>query len=207
MINFQPNFNTDEKPFGDMLEYGAYESIRLFGYPCTFVSAEAITDNKIFGEQTARNFLIANGHPMFFNDTEDTVYGGTELFGGFGMTPNYNKKIYIAIKEFKDIDKVPLEGDLIFDNNYDIIFEITKVDTLTEQNIGKLNNRQFTYSIYLKHYQFDYDDNIENLSEFDADMEDFTLEDLSLTNSEVTTDVNNLGIIDSTRTNPFGTLD
>jgi len=205
MFNFQPN--TQEFYF-DQREQQVYESSKLFGRLVWYLKASVVTDDKIFGEAIARDFLVENAYQFYGFRDNDTQYTGMETFGGFGFVPQYNDIIYIPTLWFKDNNFEPIENDLVYYEEDNMLFEITKVNTLTEQYGGDvINNRRFTYKLYLKLYSLA-DDNFTGFETTDiAEIEG--LDDVSLNNlnDSLIQDIANENIVDTTRENPFGDLD
>jgi len=207
-FNFQPDFNVKESVFGDQVEKQHWEVMELSGYPVKFIKATKVAENEIFNESIARAFTTENGYSMRCLRSDDTFYAGTEMFGGFGYTPSYTEAIFIAVKYFKDISVLPEEQDLVFDEVQNILFQITKVDTLLEsQSSVRANDRLFSYKIYLKHYAQSYKDSIDvNLSNeiLEAGYSDDILDAL---NSDLNDSIDELAVLDETRTDDvFGDL-
>ena len=207
-FNFQPDLNLVETSFGNQVEYMHWEAMELTGYPIKFIKAIDSTEDEIFNETTSRSFIAANGYPMKCKRSDDSVYAGSEVFGGFGYTPNYNDSIFVAVKYFKDSDIVPEEQDLVFDETQNILFQITKVDTLLEtQQSMRINDRQFSYKIYLKHYTYGYKDSID--TELSDEMfEDHVKDDvLASMNDSLISAIADMDVMDETRIDEiFGDL-
>jgi len=201
MFSFQPKVNT-EKTF-DYRENQVYEAAKLFGRPMWYLRSNVIEDDKIFGEAISRDFLNENAYEFYGTRDNDTSFAGSETFGGFGFVPSYNSIIFIPVKYFKITHFDPIEGDLIYME--DKLFEITKVNTLTEAYEGdRINERLFNYKIYLKLYNLT-DDNfdipdIPNIEYLDSP-------DLNNLNDDLTSDIENeQPIIVADQNNPFGDL-
>lgn len=207
-FNFQPNLNLDENVLGDQIEYQHWEAMEISGYPIKFIKAVKVEENKIFNESTARSFTSANGYSMRCKRSDDSFYAGTETFGGFGYAPSYSDNMFVAVKYFKDIGLVPEEQDLIFDEVQNILFQITKVDTLLEsQSSVRVNDRMFSYTIYLKHYSQSYKDSID--TELSEEMLEtgYTDDILDALNSDLNDAIDELVILDETRKDDvFGDL-
>jgi hypothetical protein len=208
MWNFQPDLNVTESTLGNQTEYQHWECAEIAGFPMIFMKAEHTETDGIFNEGTARSFLSSNGYNMKYLKSDTSVYAGTELFGSFGYSAGYNDVVFIPVKYFKDIDLVPQERDLIFDDTQNLVFEITKVDTLTEtQESLRVNDRLFSYKVYLKRYSKFYKDSFDTeLSEeiFTPDFNDDVLYDL---NADLDQAIEDMGIEDDTRIDDiFGDL-
>lgn len=205
--NFQPDLNLKESTLGNQIEYQHWEVAELSGYPIKFIKAIHTEDNTIFNEGTARSFLDANGYSMRSLRGDDSVYSGTELFGAFGYNAGYNDTIFIPVKYFNDITLEPEERDIVFDSVQNVVYEITKVDTLTEtQDSLRINDRMFSYKVYLKKYSKFYKDSFD-VVEDEIFTPDFNIAVLDSLNTTVQTDVTNLGVEDTTVTdNVFGDL-
>ena len=208
LFNFQPDLTNKDLVLGNQIEYQHWEAMELTGYPVKFIKAVEVSSNPIFNESTGRSFLLENGYTMRCKRTDDSVYAGGEVFGGFGFTPNYNDSIYIAVKYFNDIGLVPEEQDLVFDDVQNIVYQITKVDTLLEaQQSLRINDRMFSYRIYLKHYTYGYKDNVEPAlaSElFEPELNDDMLADM---NSHLVDAIADMDVLDETRIDEiFGDL-
>lgn len=206
--NFQPDLNVKENTLGNMIETQHWECAEIAGFPMIFMKAEYTETDGIFNEGTARSFLSSNGSIMRYLKSDTSVYAGTELFGSFGFSAGYNDKIFIPVKYFKDLNIVPEEGDLVFDDTQNIVFEITKVDTLTEtQEAIRVNDRMFSYPIYLKRYSKFYKDSFDTeLSDeiFTPDFNDDVLDDL---NSDLKTSIDEMNVTDDTEIDEiFGDL-
>lgn len=205
-MNFQPSTTLDAGFFTQKLNQ-SHEASKLTGYPIYYLKASNLETDEIFGEATKRSFLEANAYPMFCFRDEDTNFTGTESFGGFGYTPTYNDIRYIPVKWFTDELIEPIEGDLLFDSHYNVLFEITKVGTLTDVHTGDvINNQLINYKMFLKQYAKGNDDfevtSIDKLTEMEADSV------IDSYNDDLTTDIANLDVRDSaTRQNPFGDLE
>lgn len=205
-MNFQPSKTLDAGFYTQRLNQ-AHEASSIVGYPIYYLQSDNIETDEIFGEATKRNFLAQNSHEMYCFRDEDTNFGGNEVFGGFGYTPTYNDIRYVPVKWFTDLSIEPIEGDLIYDQDYEILFEITKVGTLTETHTGDvINNTLINYKLFLKQYvkgNDTFDTGIDtSIDELEAD----TIIDNY--NDDLTTDLENLDVRDSvTRTNPFGNLE
>jgi hypothetical protein len=196
--NFQPDLNVKESILGNQLEVQHWEVAEISGYPIKFIKAEHTENNDIFNEGTARSFLDSNGYTMRSLRSDDTVYGGTELFGSFGYSAGYNDVIYVPIKYFKDIDLLPDERDLVFDDVQDIVYEITKVDTLNEtQESLRINDRLFSYKIYLKRYSKFYKDSFDTVQD-DIFTPEFNNEVLDELNSDLQQAITDLDVEDNT---------
>ena len=206
--NFQPDLNLTESTLGDQTEFQYWECAENMGFPMIFMKADHIENNEIFNEGTARSFISANGYSMKYMKSDTSVYAGGELFGAFGFSAGYNDIIFVPVKYYKDLDIIPQERDLVFDDTQNIVFEITKVDTLTEtQESLRLNDRLFSYKIYLKRYNKFYKDSFDtDLSDeiFTPDFNDAVLNDL---NSDLEQSITDMDIVDNTRTDDvFGDL-
>jgi len=205
MYNFQPKPLTE--PWGDMREVQCWESSKLFGRPIRYMKPTRVKENLIFGESIARNFTDANSFPMFTFRNDDTHFAGTESFGGFGLIPQYDDLIHIPVKWFKDINETPIEGDVVYYQNEDILFEISKVAPLNEQFEGdRINERQFNYKIYLKLYHLADDDFNVTAPEMEPllGLDDISLDNLS---DDLTEVIDTLDIVRPASTeNPFGVL-
>lgn len=203
-MNFQPSETLDAGFYENRVNQ-SWEASKLRGYPIKYLRATNQNIDEIFGEATERDFLQSNSYKMFSFRDEDTQFGGGEVFGGFGYTPTYSDIRYVPVKWFEDAGFKPIEGDIIYDDHYDVMFEITKVGTLTEAHTGDIiNNKLINYKIYLKHYMKG-NDSFTNFAG-DEDTLDAIENDLGLDsdNDELTQDIQDLGIVDSTRNNPFG---
>lgn len=158
-MNFQPKVNL-ERHFD--LRYGqVQEASKLFGYPCIYIPAVDLEENGIWREITARKFANVVKFDFFYTKDNDTFFNGSESFGGFGFMPMYSDIKYIASKWFDDVSIKPMEGDLVYDINEDMIFEITKVnDNISEYNGDKIQNRIFNNKLYLELYKPDFNDDL-----------------------------------------------
>ena len=208
MWDMQIDLVNTESNLGNTLYYQYYEETNIMGYPIKYVQAVETENNPIFGESTARDFLSSNGFDMKSKRDDDTMYQGGEVYGGFGYTPSYSQILYIPKKYFDDLNIEPLEDDLIYDKIDNIFFQISKVNTKTEEqgNI-KVNNLILAYKIYLKQYTWGYKDT------FDASLTDeliddeLTLEDLENINLDLETNIDSMNILDNTKKdNIFGDL-
>ena len=207
-MNFQPNKTTESK-FYDMRITQSHEASKLTGYPIYYLKPNTVKDDAIFGEVISREFLESNAHPMYIFRDDDTQFGGSELFGGFGYTPTYNAVIYIPVKWFSDLGIEPIEGDVIYLQNDEILFEITKVTDRTEAHTGDIiNNTLINYKLYLKHYELSDDKFTQFADNKDLiPMDELELNsDLESLNDSLTNDITAMDIVDSTETNPFGEL-
>lgn len=195
----QPDLQNKEPVFGDQYKYQYKEHSQMSGYPIKYLKAEEVTNNKIFSESTSRDFLSENGFSFFCKRDEDSMYNGTEVYGNFGYVPSYTNVLYIATLYFEENNIEPLEGDLIFDETDDILFEITKVDTLIEAQANlRVNKTVIARKIYCKHYTYSYKDN------FDDDLKDELYEDsinneeLDKLNDTLKDNIEELDVIDNT---------
>lgn len=206
--NMQPDLVNTEPAYGEQIYYQYYENSEIYGYPIKYIKAVEVESNKIFQESTARDFLDTNGFPMKMKRDEDNLYNGTEVFGGFGYTPSYNQIIYLSKKYFDDLTITPLEGDLIYDYTDNIFFQITKVDDKTEDQLNiRINDFIFGYRIYLKQYQFSYNDTFDPTLEAEIMDPDLSLEDLANLNLGLNTEIDNENVRDTTTTDEiFGEL-
>lgn len=206
--DFQPNLNSTESSLGDQMEYQNWEESELFGYPIKYIKATETEDNSIFNESTSREFISSNGYDLKYKKDDDSLYQGSEVFGGFGYTPSYSNVAYISVKYFKDLGFEPIEGDLIYDKTDDIIFEITKVDTETEtQSSLRMNNRIFSRKLYLKQYSFSYKDSFDSNLEDELMSDEINLEELDKLNDSLRSDIDSEGVIDNTNVDEiFGDL-
>lgn len=208
MWNFQPDLNTIEPILGDQTEYRHWECAEISGFPMIFMKAEHTSTDSVFNEGTARSFLTINGHNMKYLKSDTTMYSGGELFGAFGFNAGYNETVFVPVKYFKDLSIEPQERDLVFDDVQNIVFEITKVDTLEETQVSlRVNDRLFSYKIYLKKYNKFYKDSFDEGLEdeiFTPDFNDSILDDL---NDDLQTDLDLLDVQDDTRVDDiFGDL-
>ena len=207
-FNFQPDLNLTETVFGNQIEYQHWEAMELTGYPIKFIKAVDVSEDEIFNESTSRSFLASNGYEMKCKRSDDSVYAGSEVFGGFGYTPSYNDSIFVAVKYFKDVELVPEEQDLIYDATQNILFQITKVDTLLEaQQSIRINDRMFSYRIYMKHYTYGYKDSID--TELSNEMLESHINDdvLSSMNDSLISAIADMDVMDETRIDEvFGDL-
>jgi len=205
LYNFQPSPKTE--PWGDMREVQCWESSQLFGRPVKYMKPEQIKENLIFGESVARNFKDSNSYGMFAFRDDDTHFSGNESFGGFGLIPQYNDLIHIPVKWFKDASITPIEGDVVYYQNEDILFEISKVAPLNEQFDGdRINERQFNYKIYLKLYHLA-DDNFNVVAPELNPLLGLDDVDLNTLNDEMEGVINSLDIVEpASAGNPFGML-
>lgn len=205
MFNFQPKPLTEG--WGDLREVQTWESSKLFGRPIRYLKPEQVKENLVFGESVARNFNDDTSYAMWAFRSDDTHFAGTEAFGGFGLIPQYNDMIHIPVKWFKDLSIEPIEGDVIYYINEDVLFEISKVTPLNEQFEGdRINERQFNYKIYLKLYHLA-DDNF-NVTTTDVTkitaLDDI---DLNTLNDDMEGVIDSLEIVQPADSkNPFGDL-
>lgn len=191
--NFQPNLLDTEDKYGIQLKAQYAEETNLYGYPFTYIKAKEIQKNDIFNESTSREFIKENGYKFNVKKDEDQMFNGSELFGGFGYAPSYTNIIYIPTLTLDLINLEPLEGDLLFDEISNIIFQITKVDTLLDTQLNlRINKIVLARKVYLKQYQFSYKDSFED----DLKQELFEIE-TSLEELDKLNDVIN-GAIDNT---------
>lgn len=166
-MNFQPKVHT-EVHFDNRYNQ-VHEASRLFGYPCLYIPSEDLIENGIFREITARKFANVVKHSFFYTKDNDTFFNGGESFGGFGFMPMYSDIKYIAVKWFDDVGITPMEGDLVYDVNEDMIFEITKVnDNISEFNGDKIQDRVFNNKLYLELYKPDFNDDLATDPLFDG---------------------------------------
>jgi hypothetical protein len=175
-MNFQPDPTLQ---WGDIRESQVYESSKLFGRKVYYIQSEVISNDEIFQENVSRKFLDDNTYEFYSFRDNDTFFDGSDGFGGFGFIPSYSDILYIPIKWFTDNNIEPKEGDLILYDKTQLshLFEITKVDTKTEEYNGDVvNGRRFSYKIYLKLYE-KADDNFNDV-DFNINPETETLLDL-----------------------------
>ncbi len=160
-----------------------FEESTLFGYLGTYMRPIEVEKNGIFSESTSRNFLSENGTDVFYKRETDEEYGGAELFGGFGLMASYKMVIYISALYFKDNNlPAPIEGDVFLDRTDNLLFEISKVDPLDENQLSiRINDSFFAYKCYLKSYEWSYKDSIqEDLTEdFEQDFLDADLDNIN----------------------------
>jgi len=195
-MNFQPN-NTNSFKYFEMMIKNHHEEAKLFGYSIKYLQPTETENNTIFSESTAREFLDLNAHDFFYKLEEDSMYDGSELFGGFGNVSSYSNVCYIPIKFFTDADIEPIEGDIVFDNTDNIFFEVTKVDPLTETQTNlRINNAIFSRKLYLKQYKFGYKDKFDDALLEPLD-DVFTQEDLDTLNDVLNTDIDDLDVVNS----------
>lgn len=210
--NFQPLSANEDKWF-QQTKIQHWEVTQLSGYPIKFLKAIEQENNPIFNESTSRQFIASNGYPMAVNKDEDSMFSGSESFGGFGYTPSYTNIFYIPIKYFDDIAITlgepiePLEGDLIFETIEDKIYQITKVDTDTEalQSI-RTNDMKFSYKVYVKQYTFSYKDTFDTNTEDEIFDVSTPLEVLEALNATLNQDITDLGIIGTGEDDIFGDM-
>ena len=166
-FNFQPK--AKEEPIVNELRVEqAYEASCLFGREFLYLPMEERTKETTFNETIISEFK-SSLKIMAFRD-DDTFYDGSDgfgSFGGFGNIPSYNQLLHVPSKWFHEIHKIkPMEGDLIKFPHSDMIYEIAKVDTKTQQSLGtqKINDSEiFVYCLYLStfhHYNMDKDEEI-----------------------------------------------
>lgn len=199
--NLQPDLENIESNLGETMFYQYWEEAELTGYPVKFLKAVEVSNNKIFQESTARSFINTNGFDMKSKRDEDNLYSGTEVFGNFGYTPSYNQIIYVPIKYFTDMSQEPVIGDLFYDKTDEILFEITKIDSLTEsQSSIRINNKLFSYKIYLKHYQWSYNDKFDSNLETELIDDELDLQQLDQLNKDLTDEIDGLNILDENET-------
>jgi len=201
----QPVPNVDV--WGNQREVQVYEASVIYGRKVYYMKPNNINTNEIFGEVLTRDFLNANSYEMYSTRDNDTMYEGGETFGGFGFVPSYNSIQYIPIKFFKDKNITPAEGDLIYQLEDNMLFEVTKIGDKTEEYNGSvINNRLFNYKLYLKLYSLADDDftGFNNTEAPELDKLDDTL--LNNLNDTLTATINNENPVTVTNTNPFGDL-
>lgn len=190
--DFQPNLTTTESALGNQLLYQYQEHTNLQGYPYRYIKAVETESNNIFNESTARDFLVDNGYSIKVKKDEDQMFSGSEIYSGLGYLPSYSNIVYIPTLTLTELNIEPLEGDLLYDEISKILFQITKVDTLTETQLSlKINDLVLARKVYLKQYQFSYKDS------FDIDTSDelfeieTSLEELDKLNNTLNTNIDN----------------
>ena len=194
--SFQPNLNTTEETLGNQLKYQYQEETNLNGYPYRYIKAEEISNDKIFNESTARQFITSNGYDMNVKKDEDSMFGGGEMFGGFGYMPSYTNVLYIPALTLEEIDLDPKEGDLMFDIISKLIFQITKVDTKADTQLSlRINDLLLARKVYLKQYSFSYKDSFDETTEDDLFEIDTALEELDKLNDTLNFDIDETGSI------------
>jgi len=205
MYNFQPKPKTD--PWGNMREVQCWEASKLYGRPVKYMKATIVKENQIFGESVARSFTDANSYSMMVLRDDDTHFSGTESFGGFGLIPQYNDLIHIPVKWFKDNSIEPMEGDVVYYQNEDILFEVSKVTPLNEAYEGdKINERLFNHKIYLKLYHLA-DDNFNVTDPALVNLADLDDVNLNTLNDDLSDIIETLDIVrPADASNPFGNL-
>lgn len=205
MYNFQPTPNTDL--WGDHREVQVWEASKLYGRPVRYMKPTMIKENKIFGESVARNFTDANSYPMMALRDDDTHFSGTESFGGFGLIPQYNDAIHIPVKWFKDLGIDPIEGDVVYYQNEDILFEVSKVMPLTDAYAGdKINERLFNQKLFLKLYHLA-DDNFNVVAPELVNLANLDDIDLNTLNDDLSDIIESLDIVrPADSANPFAAL-
>ncbi len=198
MFNFQPDVS---QVHFDNRYNQVWEASKLIGRPCYYYQPEEVRRDDVFKEIESRKFDNSKKYDFFFTRDNETMFNGTESFGGFGYLPSYADIFYIPKKWFDDVIITPLEGDLIYDITNEMIFEVTKVnENVSEWNGDVIGGRVFNNKLYLKLYEAGYNDDISTLTEFS----DIDLENL---NGDLT------GVLDTLNTNvtisvdnPFGEL-
>lgn len=206
LYNFQPTPKIDV--WGNMREIQVWESSQLFGRPVKYLKPTIIKDNKIFGEVVSRDFIQANAFDMFAFRDDDTHFAGGESFGGFGFLPQYNDLVRIPVKWFSDLSIEPIEGDLIYYVNEDVLMEVTKVTPKNEAFAGDIvNERLFNHRLYLKLYNMA-DDSFSGLTDVSlenlSDLDDPSMLDMNEDMEEV---IESLDIVRPVSPqNPFGVL-
>ena len=150
-MNFRPKVNTEA--IFDMRYDQVHEASELFGFKVYYLQASDVDTNVIFSEIERKEFTKNKAFPMFAIRDNDTMFQGTESFGGFGYVPSYHDIKYIPKKWFDVINITPIEGDLIFDTETSMMMEVSKVDENIDEFSGnKIGQRVFTHKIFLKTY-------------------------------------------------------
>jgi hypothetical protein len=201
--NLQSQPNVDG--WGNNREIQTWESSKIYGRPIYYLKASQIKQDQIFGESVSRKFLEANAHPFYAFRNDDTFFGGSEQFNQFGFLPSYNDLINLPVKWCKDAGFEPIEDDLIYFVDTDMLFQISKVMPLTESASGDyINGRLFVYKIYLKLYSLA-DDTFETTSlPTLEDLDDVLDEDLNEPIKQTISDLD--VIVPASPDNPFGEL-
>lgn len=190
--DFQPNLTSTESALGNQYLYQYQEHTNLQGYPYKYIKAVETESNDIFNESTARDFLTTNGYSIKVKKDEDQMFSGSEVFGGFGYLPSYSNIIYIPSLTLTELNIEPLEGDLMYDEISKVLFQITKVDTLTETQLNlKINDLVLARKVYLKQYQFSYKDNFDDTTEDELFEIETSLEELDKLNDTLNTNIDN----------------
>jgi len=177
--NFQPTKN--ESIVNEIRNEQAYEASLLYGREFHFLPVTERVKSKLLNEDIKRVF--AESFKIMGFRSDDTMFNGSDGFsGGFGNIPLYEELLTIPTLWFKKIDRIPVEGDLILFPFSDLVFEITKVDTKTEEQSGDIqinDSDQFTTRLYLKSWNHsvvsedvDNNDNDETLNDLLTDFID-----------------------------------
>ena len=205
-MNFQPKLITKQSRLGKQMIDQYYEQCNLFGYSFQYLQAKELKADKIFNESTQREFLEENAINIFVNKDEDSEFAGSELFSSFGYTSSYTNTFYIPVKTTVYFDFIPQEGDLMYDNTMDVLYEITKVDTLNEtQSNLRVGDLLLAYKVYAKTYTYSYKDNIEDSIEEDINGIEILEEELDKLNATLQQDIVETNVMSNDRVdNIFG---
>lgn len=200
LFHFQPDLENIETDLKEQYKYQYKEESELFGYPIHYIKPEELESNTIFNESTSREFIRDNSTQMFCKRDEDSMFSGSEVYGGFGYQPSYTNVLYVAVLYFEGAYIEPQEGDLIYDSTDHIMFEVTKVDSLTDtQSNLRMNETVFARKLYCKQYTYSYKDSFDTTTAEESFDDSINIQELDKLNDTLRSDINTDGNLDLTK--------
>lgn len=155
------------------------EVISQFGMPLKYIRATNKNLDKILGEFQHQNYTADGVYDVYGTFSDLNPFNqDQELYSKFGIQISDTLSIFISDKLFKELGFNPSINDLIFWGDYNILYEVTRIDkdidTSAKFMAGKPN--ALLWELSVNKYVYDNDTMQTGIEEIDNEMIQVTVD-------------------------------